>query len=104
MKHFPATILGLTLLSALAVLAIGAMVSREEKTVVVGDSRTPATAFTARFLSELEDLTELYESHLLDIAEQVPRSSSIALASRSRNIIGIEQITRFDLSGEENTS
>ena len=101
MKHFPLAILGLTLFSALAVLVVGVRLSREESTVVIGDSRTPATNFTASLLSEIEDLTESYERHLLDLREIMDTASSIELASRARNITGIEQVTSFDPFGKK---
>ena len=58
MKHLPLVVLSLTLLSALAVLIVGTRLARVEETVVIDESRVPATAFTARFLKEVEEAKE----------------------------------------------
>jgi len=101
MKSLPLTILGLTLLSALAVLVVGVQLAREEKFVVIEESRVPATAFTVRFLSEVEGLSQLYQQHLLTICDRAARGSNTEIISRARNIVGIEQVTLFHFGGRK---
>ena len=101
MKSLPLAILSLTLLSAMAVLVVGVQLAREEKVVVIEGSRVPATAFTARFLGEVEVLTQLYQQHLLTICDRAARGSNTEIISRSRNIVGVEQVTIFHFGGRK---
>lgn len=95
-KHIPTAILCLILASAVAVLVIGFRFAKEEQNITLEQDRTPLSNFATRLLSEIGNLHSLYESHLLDIRDQIHSgSSNIEITAVCRNIVGVEQATVF---------
>ncbi|MDF1810787.1 MAG: HAMP domain-containing sensor histidine kinase [Verrucomicrobiales bacterium] len=91
-RHLPATVLCLTILSAVAVLAGGWHFAKVETRAPVERDRAPLTSFTSAFLEEIRSLETLYFNHLDDIrAQALNNASRISIAGNCRNIIGIEQ-------------